>query len=102
MYYTTDYTSPVGHLTMASDGDSLTGLWLEGQKYFCGAVKERMLPKNNLVIFDAAKKWLDRYFAGKKPAISELSLAPAGGISGRRYGNCSVKYHTASSLLMEK
>ncbi len=79
MYYTTDYTSPVGHLTMASDGDSLTGLWLEGQKYFCGAVKERMLPKNNLVIFDAAKKWLDRYFAGKKPAISELSLAPAGG-----------------------
>lgn len=79
MYYTTDYASPVGRLTMASDGDNLIGLWLEGQKYFCGTVKERMIPKNNLSIFDASKKWLDRYFAGKKPAISELSLAPAGG-----------------------
>ncbi|HOD40751.1 MAG TPA: methylated-DNA--[protein]-cysteine S-methyltransferase [Candidatus Wallbacteria bacterium] len=79
MYYTTDYASPVGRLTMASDGDNLIGLWLEGQKYFCGAVKERMTSKNNLSIFDASKKWLDRYFAGKKPAVSELSLTPAGG-----------------------
>ena len=26
--------SPVGMLTLSSDGTALTGLWLDGQKYF--------------------------------------------------------------------
>jgi len=30
-------------------------------------------------VFDAAQKWLDRYFAGEKPGISEFLLAPIGG-----------------------
>ena len=34
MFYQTTYSSPVGRLTLASDGESLTGLWLENQKYF--------------------------------------------------------------------
>ena len=34
MYQTTTYASPVGELTLASDGTALTGLWLEGQKHF--------------------------------------------------------------------
>ncbi|OQA80831.1 MAG: Methylated-DNA--protein-cysteine methyltransferase [bacterium ADurb.Bin243] len=79
MYYITNYTSPVGQLTLASDGDNLTGLWLDGQKYFCATVDGCMRPENNMSIFDAAKEWLDGYFAGEKPALSELSLAPAGG-----------------------
>ena len=29
-------------------------------------------------MLQAAKRWLDRYFAGKKPEISELPLAPMG------------------------
>ena len=32
-----------------------------------------------LPVFGLAKKWLDAYFAGEKPAISELPLAPNGG-----------------------
>lgn len=34
MYYSTTHPSPVGLLTLACDGENLTGLWLEGQKYF--------------------------------------------------------------------
>ena len=33
MTYWTKRASPVGVLTLASDGESLLGLWLEGQKY---------------------------------------------------------------------
>ena len=29
MYQTTTYASPVGELTLASDGTALTGLWLD-------------------------------------------------------------------------
>ena len=38
-----------------------------------------MIPNNDIPLFDTTKKWLDRYFAGEKPGISELSLAPIGG-----------------------
>jgi len=37
-----------------------------------------MTKNNDMPVFVAAKKWLDRYFAGRKPAISELPLAPIG------------------------
>lgn len=38
-----------------------------------------MTVKDDLPVFDAAKRWLDRYFAGKRPVISELPLSPIGG-----------------------
>ncbi|MDL2298335.1 methylated-DNA--[protein]-cysteine S-methyltransferase [Synergistaceae bacterium OttesenSCG-928-D05] len=79
MYYSTTYTSPVGVITLACDGDNLVGLWMEGQKYHGDTILEEMIPKNDIPIFDTAKKWLDRYFAGEKPAVSELPLAPIGG-----------------------
>lgn len=79
MYYFSTHPSPVGLMTLASDGDSLVGLWLEGQKYFGGTIPEAMTEKNHMPIFDATKKWLERYFAKEMPAISELPLAPIGG-----------------------
>jgi methylated-DNA-[protein]-cysteine S-methyltransferase len=78
MYYFTTHPSPIGILTLACDRDSLVGLWMEGQKYHGGAISEKMTEENGMPILDAAKKWLDRYFAREKPAIAELRLAPAG------------------------
>ncbi|MDR2672263.1 MAG: methylated-DNA--[protein]-cysteine S-methyltransferase [Coriobacteriales bacterium] len=79
MQYGMEYDSPVGLLTVASDGDNITGLWIAGQRYHCAGVSEPLVPHHNLPIFDAARHWLDRYFAGESPAISELPLAPVGG-----------------------
>jgi methylated-DNA-[protein]-cysteine S-methyltransferase len=79
MYYSTTYPSPVGVITLACEGDNLTGLWLEGQKYHGNTIPEAMVEKGNMPVFTAAKKWLNNYFAGKKPAVSELPLAPMGG-----------------------
>lgn len=79
MYYSTKYKSPVGMLTLACDGARLNGLWMEGQKYFGDTIPEKMTPKDDIPVFYAAKEWLDEYFAGKKPAISRLALAPIGG-----------------------
>lgn len=79
MYYSTIYPSPVGTITLACDNDNLVGLWLAGQKYHGGTIPEEMIENNDLPLFDAVKKWLDRYFTGDKPSISELPLAPIGG-----------------------
>ncbi len=72
------YNSPIGNITIASDGKNLTGLWFEGQKYFGYTINIKMAENNKLEIFKNTKNWLDRYFTGKRPEISELPLAPTG------------------------
>ena len=66
MEYTHHYKSPLGGITLASDGEALIGLWFDGQKYFADALEseheEKMLP-----VFEQTDRWLDIYFNGKAP-----------------------------------
>ena len=78
MLYKTAYSSPLGSITLASDSTALLGLWFDGQKYFAGSIKEEMYINDELPVFKQTKDWLDRYFAGEMPAVSELPLAPIG------------------------
>ena len=76
--YLTEYASPVGTLTLASDREALTGLWLEGQKYFPADLSRADARRGDTPALAAARRWLDRYFAGERPAPSELELRPGG------------------------
>ena len=78
MHYSMTYESDIGKIYLVSDETHLVGLWLEGQKYFMGNLKERPLENEKLPVLEAAKVWLDDYFAGKRPAISKLPLKPQG------------------------
>ncbi|MCL2530060.1 MAG: methylated-DNA--[protein]-cysteine S-methyltransferase [Coriobacteriia bacterium] len=78
MYYLTTYQSPVGLLTLASNGEELIGLEFEEQRYPGPFHAEEAVLKDNLPIFDKTKAWLDRYFEGQEVSYSELPLAPAG------------------------
>jgi len=64
--YIYHYRSPLGGITLASNGDKLLGLWFDGQKYFAarmrGESEEKTLP-----VFEQTEKWLDIYFSGKLP-----------------------------------
>ena len=80
MIYTTQYHSPVGKITFAGNENGLIGLWIEGQKYFLGKVKEPMQEKEDLEIFSKTRNWLDRYFHGERPLISEIRLKPEGSV----------------------
>lgn len=70
------YDSPLGGITLASDGEALTGLRFDGQKNYgesgCSARKQQALP-----VFSAAVRWLDLYFAGNIPGFTP-PLDPAG------------------------
>jgi O-6-methylguanine DNA methyltransferase len=94
MLYSAHYSSPLGAVMLASDGENIIGLWLEGQKYFAATVTEEMAEKEELPVFIAAKNWLNRYFSGEKPAISELPLAPRGGEFRRAVWDllCQIPY----------
>lgn len=60
------YDSPLGGITLASEGTALAGLWFDGQKYFADTLarqhEERMLP-----VFGETIEWLDIYFGGGEP-----------------------------------
>ena len=66
MDYTAHYQSPLGPITLASDGEALTGLWFDGQKYFAATLfpehEEKILP-----VFSQTERWLDVYFSGRVP-----------------------------------
>lgn len=77
-YYCTTYSSPLGPVTLASDGEALVGLWLQGQKPVSDAASTELEPWDGLSVFQEAKTWLEAYFAGERPDASRLALAPAG------------------------
>lgn len=78
MLYTKYYDSPVGRLVLAEKDGALAGLWIEGQKYFFGSLKNEMAEEADTPALKRAAEWLERYFRGEKPSVSELVLAPSG------------------------
>ena len=51
---------------MASDGDSLIGLWFDGQKFFADTLRGNPSEKD-LPVFQETDRWLSIYFRGKAP-----------------------------------
>ena len=68
--YSTNYSSPLGEMIIASDGDAVCGLWFYNQKNFLSSIDEEIIENNDLTIFKKVKTWLDGYFNGKNPKIN--------------------------------
>ena len=77
MDYLSHCSSPLGPITLSSDGEALTGLWFDGQKYF-GATLSDCREEMDLPIFQETFRWLDLYFQGRDPGPLPL-LRPKGG-----------------------
>ena len=76
MDYTYHAESPLGGITLASDGRALTGLWFDGQKHFAETLApdhaDKLLP-----VFEETLRWLDQYFSSIYPDFTP-PLAPRG------------------------
>ena len=69
MDYVHHYQSPLGGITLASDGTALVGLWFDEQRFFAALLspdrEEKYLP-----VFEQAVRWLDLYFSGRDPRFT--------------------------------
>ena len=94
MIYTTYCNSPVGKILLASKNNKMIGSWIEGQKYYLNKIDEEIKEKNDETILLKAKRWLEKYFNGAKPEISELDLAPSGSIFAKNVWKllCEIPY----------
>lgn len=85
MHYYSHYHSPLGPMTMASDGEHLTGLWFDGQKHDRATLDDHSVQDEGLPIFQETRRWLDAYFsgsAGGPQPSSQLPTAPALAVDG--------------------
>lgn len=85
--YTEQYASPLGEITLSCDGEAITGLWFDGQKYFGATLPAKgvstavvpsehpvlkpnghpQLAPNGHPVLEDACRWLDLYFSGQEP-----------------------------------
>jgi len=69
MTTTCAYTSPIGTITLESDGEALTGLWIEGQRTDIPKDENPRETETSTTdpILQQTCNWLDIYFTGKEP-----------------------------------
>ena len=71
--YTWRYDSPLGGITLGSDGSALSGLWFDGQKIYGAPFPEMTSPavshrfEARLPVFEESCRWLNTYFRGGIP-----------------------------------
>ena len=69
MLYYKKVASPLGEITLRSDGEALTGLWFADDKHY-GAKDIDGEVLADLDVFMQAEAWLAEYFAGREPKVS--------------------------------
>lgn len=75
MDYITHYNSPFGGITLACNGEALTGLWFDGQRYWGSTLTTHHEDNKDIPVFEQTRRWLDIYFSGDEPDFTPpLSL----------------------------
>lgn len=82
MVYTAEYASSVGMLTIASDGENVTGLWMEHQRYFPNILNA--CNGSDLPVMRQTIHWLDCYFS----KCRQLPIAPPLALHGTAFQIC--------------
>ena len=65
--YTTRLESPLGGITLDSDGESLTGLWFDGSRNEPKRTAGGRVCDPEQPVFHETRRWLDVYFSGRQP-----------------------------------
>lgn len=74
MTYSMKLDSPLGPIYLASDGASIVGAWLEGQKYFASTIGSETVERPELPVLQEAVDWLSAYFGRQElPPLPPLS-----------------------------
>lgn len=78
------HESPVGRLTLTSDGEKLASVWFENHRLPMRPDAERAVSERREdAVLRQARRELDEYFAGKRTQFS-VPLAPRGGTAFQR------------------
>lgn len=71
-----DLSTPLGPVTVMTDGRAITGLWFTDQQQY-GSTLPRLTLVGDSPLFKETQTWLNQYFAGDQPAMT-LPVRPEG------------------------
>lgn len=74
----TDFSSPLGKITLTGNKDGLTGLAFEGQRYFDFEKALNSERRDDLPVFSDVILQLKRYFSGEKVCFGGIPVLPEG------------------------
>lgn len=96
--YQTWIGSPIGNLVLAADGQSLTGLWMESQKYFPTTLDFDVQPE--LPVFQQTQEWLSAYW--EKAPLPAMATSRASGAAPfkEQFGSYCWKFPMGKLLPM--
>lgn len=57
MYYFTQYESPFGYLTLASNGRAVSGAWYETHRYMCQSLGEKPVRSDDDPVLKQLASW---------------------------------------------
>lgn len=99
MLYITYYNSPIGELTLLSDGNSLLEIRLYKSKHPSIASDLKPILCDELNIFKLSKLWLDKYFNREMPDIKDLPLKFIGSEFQQKVMTllCEIPYGTVTT-----
>lgn len=76
MTYIYDFSTPIGDITLASNGEALSGLWFKDQKYYKRTVGNDFVIKN-IAVFDEVIDFITKYSNGER-VVFNGKIAPKG------------------------
>ncbi|AKP67554.1 methylated-DNA--[protein]-cysteine S-methyltransferase [Companilactobacillus ginsenosidimutans] len=76
MYLKSVYASPLGEMTLLAKDEALVGVWFSDQAHFGAGYDLDSVDFGESHPLSLAASWLDSYFAGERPSIDSLPLAP--------------------------
>ncbi|MCH5180766.1 MAG: methylated-DNA--[protein]-cysteine S-methyltransferase [Erysipelotrichales bacterium] len=99
MLYKTRYESPIGELTLLSDGNSLIEIRLYKSRYPSIASNLKTVECDDLNVFKLTKTWLDKYFSCEIPDIKDLPLKFIGSEFQQKVMSllCEIPYGTVTT-----
>jgi len=77
-FYAGRYASPLGDITLIAHGEQLISAGLKGQKHGPQLPQNAKISTECPAIFDAARRWFDRYFAGERPSPADIDTEVRG------------------------
>ena len=95
MDYVARLASPVGELTLASDGETLTGLWIAGQKYHSSGLGWSHERRDCLC--SRPQRIAGALFSGMPGARRASAGAARQRFSAGAFGACCWRYPAAKS-----
>ena len=96
-HYICEHDTPVGEIVLFTDGEALTGAYLEGKKHFCGLAGNILKDSGKHPVLERAKTGFQPILQVRNQKLENCNLILKAAISDLKYGRACKIFLTENS-----